>query len=83
MFQNYQKHIFLFCKNFAAISLASSVQVTLKFYFQIFYSRAPNKIVIKLTKLKIQTVKLKYLEDKKQLVIRNTLSGRNHRSTLL
>ena len=35
MFQNYQKHIFLFCKNFAAISLASSVQVTLKFYFQI------------------------------------------------
>ena len=52
---------------FAAISVASSVQVTLQLYFQIFYSTAPNKIVIKLTKLR-QTVKLKYLEDKKQLV---------------
>ena len=44
--------IFLFCKYFTAISVASSVQVTLQFYFQIFYSTAPNKIVIKLTKLK-------------------------------
>ena len=42
----------LFCKYFAAISVASSAQVTLQFYFQIFYSTAPNKIVIKLTKLK-------------------------------
>ena len=31
----------------------------------------------------MQTVKLKCLEDIKQLVIRNTFSGRNHRSTLL
>ena len=30
----------------------SSVQVTLQLYFQIFYSTAPNQIVIKLTKLK-------------------------------
>ena len=36
----------------ANISVASSVQVTLQLYFQIFYSTAPNKIVIKLTKLK-------------------------------
>ena len=43
---------YLFCKYFAAISVASSVQVTLQFYFQIFYSTAPNKIVIRLTKLK-------------------------------
>ena len=43
---------YLFYKYFAAISVASSVQVTLQFYFQIFYSTAPNKIVIKLTKLK-------------------------------
>ena len=62
-------------KYFAAISVASSVQVTLQLYFQIFYSTAPNKIVIKLTKLKRQTVKLKYLEDKKQLVIKNTFRG--------
>ena len=45
-------HFFLLCKYFAAISVASSVQVTLQFYFQIFYSTDPNKIVIKLTKLK-------------------------------
>ena len=51
-FQSYQKHIFLLCKYFAAILVASSVQVTLQLYFQIFYSTAPNKIVIKLTKLK-------------------------------
>ena len=51
-FQSYQKHIFSLCKHFAAISVASSVQVTLQLYFQIFYSTAPNKIVIKLTKLK-------------------------------
>ena len=43
---------YLFCKYFAAILVASSVQVTLQFYFQIFYSIAPNKIVIRLTKLK-------------------------------
>ena len=40
------------CNYLAAISVASSVQVTLQFYFQIFYSRAPNKTVIKLTKIK-------------------------------
>ena len=43
---------YLFHKYFAAMSVASSVQVTLQFYFQIFYSTAPNKIVIRLTKLK-------------------------------
>ena len=42
----------LFCKYFAAISVASSVKVTLQFYFQIFYSTAINKIVIRLIKLK-------------------------------
>ena len=42
---------YLFCKYFAAISVASSVQVSLQFYFQIFYSTAPNKIVIRLTKV--------------------------------
>ena len=51
-FKNYQKHIFLLCKYFAAILVASSVEVTLQSYFQIFYSTAPNKTVIKLTKLK-------------------------------
>ena len=45
------KYIYIY-KYFAAISAASSVQVTLQFYFQIFYSIAPNKIAIKLTKLK-------------------------------
>ena len=40
------------CKYFAVISVASSEQVTLQFYFQIFYSTAPNKIVTKSTKLK-------------------------------
>ena len=77
---------FLLCKYFATISVASSVQVTLKFYFQIFYSTAPNKIVIKLKKLKRKNVKLKYLEDIKQLIIqliiKNTFSGTNHRSML-
>ena len=43
---------YLFCKYFEAISVASSVQVTLQFYSQIFYSTAPNKIVIRLTKRK-------------------------------
>ena len=71
------------CKYFAAISVASSVQVTLQFYFQIFYNTAPNKIVIKLTKLKRQNVKLKYLEDIKQLEIKNTFRGRNHRIMFL
>ena len=46
------KYILLLCKYFAAILVASSVQITLQLYFQIFYSTAPNKIVIKLTKLK-------------------------------
>ena len=82
-FSKLLKHIFLLCKYFAAISVASSVQVTLQFYFQIFYSTAPNKIVIKLTKLKRQNVKLKYLEDIKQLVIKNIFAGRNHRSMLM
>ena len=43
------------CKYFAVISVASSVQVTLQFYFQILYITAPNKIVIRLTKLKNTT----------------------------
>ena len=46
------KNNFLLCKYFAAILVASSVQVTLQLYFQIFYSTAPNKTVIKLIKLK-------------------------------
>ena len=46
------KNIFLLCKYLEVISVTSSVQVTLQLYFQIFYSTAPNKIVIKLTKLK-------------------------------
>ena len=48
----YSKH-FLLCKYFTAISVASSVQVTLQFYFQIFYSNKiiKLKIVIRLTKL--------------------------------
>ena len=57
-------HFFL-CKYFAAISVASSVQVSLQFYFT---AQPLIKIVIKLTKLKKQNVKLKYLEDIKQLV---------------
>ena len=67
---------FLLCKYFAATSVASSVQLTLQF-------TVPTKIVIKLTKLKGQNLKLKYLEDIKQLVIKNIFSGRNHRSTFL
>ena len=50
-FKLLKTHFFV-CKYFAAISVASSVQVTLQLYFQIFYSTALNKIVIKLTKLK-------------------------------
>ena len=73
---------FLLCKYFAAISVASTLLVTLQFYFQILYSTAP-KIVVKLTKLKRQNLKLKYLEDIKQLIIKSTFSGRNHRSMLL
>ena len=46
------KNIFLLCKYLEVISVTSSVQVTLQLYFQIFYSTVPNKIVIKLTKLK-------------------------------
>ena len=34
------------------------------------YTTAPYKIVIKLTKLKLQMLNLKYLEDKNQLVIK-------------
>ena len=63
--------------------VASSVQVTLQASFQIFYSTAPDKIVIKLTKLKRQNVELKYLEDIKQLIIKNTFNGKNHQSMLL
>ena len=70
----------MLCKYLAPISVTSSVQVTLQFYFQPFYSIAPNKTVIKLTQLKRQA---KDLEDIKQLVIKNTFSGRNHGSMLL
>ena len=66
LFSKINKNIVSFCKYFAAISVASSIQVTLQFYFQIFYSTAPNDIVIKLTKQKLQNVRLKYLEDIKQ-----------------
>ena len=68
------KHIFLLCKYFAAISVASSVQVTLQFYFQIFYNTTSNKIAIKLTKLKRKNVKQKCLEDIKELVIKTHLA---------
>ena len=71
------------CTYFGVISVASSLQVTLQLYFQIFYSTALNKIFIKLTKLKRQTAKLKHLKDIKQLVIKNRFSGKNHRSILL
>ena len=82
-FSKLLKTHFLLYKYFAAIMVAPSVQVTLQFYFQIFYSTAPSKTVIKLTKLKKQNVKLKYLEDIKQLIVQNTFNGRNHRSMLL
>ena len=35
----------LYVQIFAAISVGSSVQVTLQFYFQIFYSTAPKKLL--------------------------------------
>ena len=54
----------------AAMSVASSVQVILQYYFTIFYSTAPNKIAIKLIKLRKQNVKLKYLKGINQLVIK-------------
>ena len=82
-FKIYKKKTFLLCKYFAAISVASSLQVTLQLYFQIFYSTALNKIFIKLTKLRRQTAKLKHLKDIKQLVIKSRFSGKNHRSILL
>ena len=53
----------LFCKYFAAILVASSVQVILQYYFTIFYSTAPKEIVIELVKLRRQNIKLKYLGD--------------------
>ena len=62
------------------------MQVNFQFYFSIFtilYSTAsPNKIVIKSTNLKIQNVKLKYLEEINQLPIENTYSWTNNRSIL-
>ena len=39
------------------------MQVTLQLYFRNIFQSNPLKIVIKLTKLKRQNVKLKYLED--------------------
>ena len=51
-----EKHI-LFCKYFAAISL-------------VFYSKAPNKIIIKFIKLGRQNGTLKYLDHINQLVIK-------------
>ena len=39
-------------KRFPKFFVASSAQVTLEFYFQIIYRTTPNKIVIKLTKIK-------------------------------
>ena len=58
-YSNLLKTHFVLCKYFAPISVTSSVQVTLQFYFQQFYSTAPNKTVIKLPQLKRQTVKLR------------------------
>ena len=63
----------MLCKYFAAISVASSVQVTLQNFSKV-YRTAPNQIVIKLTKLKRQNVKLNYLEDIKHLVIKTHLA---------
>ena len=57
----------MFHKYFAAILVASSVQVTLQFYFEIFYSTAPNKIVIKLTKLKKANCEAKVSREYKKI----------------
>ena len=46
---------FVFCRHVPAISVASSN----KFIFTLFYTTVPNEIVIKLTKLKTQNVKVK------------------------
>ena len=42
-----------------------------------FYGTVPNKIVIKLTKLKRQNVKLRYLQDVNQLAIKNAYGGKS------
>ena len=47
-----------------------------------FHTTAPNKIVIKLTKLKIQMLKLKYLEDINQLIKSDT-AEENHQNMFL
>ena len=80
MYMNYK--LGLMC---AYLSKFFSVQIALKLYFQTFYSTAPTKIVIILTKLKRKNVKLKYLEDIKKTISnkKNTFSKRNHRIMLL
>ena len=58
------------CKYYNDMSVASSVEVILQYYFTIFYSTAPNKIAIKLIKLRKQNIKLKFLKRTGQLVIK-------------
>ena len=62
VFQIHLEHILL-CKYFAAISVASSVQVTFYSIFTIFHSTALNKIGIILTKVKRQNVKTHTAEE--------------------
>ena len=64
-----QKHI-LFCKYFGAIFVASFVPGFFQYYVTIFHNTAPNKVVIKLIKLRKQNVQLKYIKDINQLVIK-------------
>ena len=47
-----------------------------------FYTTTRNKIAIKLTKLKIQMLKLKYLEDINQLIKSDT-AEENHQNMFL
>ena len=74
---------FLLCKYFAAISVASSLQVTLQSYFQIFYSTAPNTVAIIITKIKKTNCQAKGSREYKIISNKNTFSGRNHRSMFL
>ena len=60
VFEIYLEHI-LFCKYFAAISVASSVQLTLQFYFHSFYSTALNERFSRYENLPIRSNLYKYI----------------------
>ena len=79
LFSKINKNIVSFCKYFAAISVASSIQVTLHFYFQIFYSTAPNDIVIILTKQKLQNVRLTLILKQTLILTGGQFSGHHKR----